>query len=170
MITEQFKHAIREVYSALESSLCPWAIIGSTNLALQGMNVNPRDLDLVMRLGDLRTASQKFQKYNPSEIKELFPDSKDPAWTAKLKRHPAYDMRFNIGKVKIQILGEGNNGNYVSKLRAHQVTYIDMNSFKIPCFTLEAEAQAYDAYRPEKAKRIREFLSNQRGKLKTFFP
>jgi hypothetical protein len=161
MINEQFKNAIKEIYSALESSLCPWAIIGSTNLALQGMDVNPRDLDLVMRLGDLRIASQKFQKYNPSEIKELFPDSKDPAWTAKLKKCPAYDIHFNIGDVKVQILGERNNGDYVNKLRTHQLTYVSLKGSQIPCLTLEAEAQAYeDTHRPEKDRRVRDFLSS----------
>jgi len=161
MISERFKRALKEISSTLDYKLCPWALIGSTNLALQGMIINPRDLDLVMRLKDLGVASKKFYRYNASAIEELSPDERDPAWTAKLKRCPAFNVHFNIKGVSVQILGEGDNGDYVSKLLANKLIYTDLKSFKIPCFTLETEAQVYDIFRPEKAQQIRDFLASQ---------
>ncbi len=161
MITEQFKSALKEISSILDYKQHPWALIGSTNLALQGIVTIPRDLDLVMRLKDLGVASKKFRRYNASRIEELFPDAKDSAWTAKLKRCPAFNVHFNIEGINVQIIGERDNGDYVSRLLANQLIYTNLDSFEIPCFTLDAEAQVYDLFRPKKAQQIRDFLISQ---------
>ena len=161
MITKQFKDALKEISSTLDYKVYPWTLVGSTNLGLQRMDTNPCDLDLVMRLTDLKVIRKKFQKYNPSAVEELFPDTGDPAWSAKLKRCPVYNVHFNMWEVRVQILRERDDGDYLSKLIAHQLTYINLEDSQIPCFTLEAEAQTYeDTYRLDKAKRVRDFLES----------
>ncbi len=157
MIPEQFKKALKEISSKLDYNLYPWALIGSTNLALQGMNTTPKDLDLIMELDNLVVANEVFRKYGPA-ITELLPNTDDEAWNAKLRRHPASNVCFSIKEIEIQILGERSDGDYVSKLIAHRLIYTNLGGFKIPCFTLEAEAEVYDIFRPEKAQKIRDFL------------
>jgi hypothetical protein len=163
MITQQFKEAIKIIYAKLNNTNFPYAFIGSTNCALQGMEVSPRDLDLVMKLDDLQHIPKLFKEYSPSDIEELLPDSKDPAWTAKLANHPAFNVHAHVKEIKVQILGEKDNGDYVSKLVANRIIYIPFNGLKLPCFTLEAEAEAYEeTYRPKKAERIRQFLQDSK--------
>nr|MBA4404683.1 hypothetical protein [Nanoarchaeum sp.] len=159
MINLQFERAIKELSEVLDKNRITYAFIGSTNLALQGMDVIPRDLDLVVRLDDLRNIPSLFSVYNPSKVEELRPDPNDPAWASKLLEHPAYNVHFNIENVQVQILGEKDDGHYVSKLIYPKLTYVNLNSTNVPCFTLEAEAQAYeDTHRSNKAERVREFL------------
>ena len=127
MIPKQFKEAIKIIYSRINSKDFSWAFIGSTNCALQGMGVSPRDLDLVMRLDNLRQIPQIFKDYSPSKIKELIPDSNDPAWTAKLANHPAFNVHAYIEGVDVQILGEKDDGDYVSKLIANRIIYVQID-------------------------------------------
>jgi len=126
-----------------------WALIGSTNMQLQGMNVNPHDLDIVVQLKDLEKIREIFSDYNASAIKELKPLTNEPGWEVKL----------NIENVEVHILGERDTGEYVSKLLSDRLTKIKIDDIKIPCFTLEAEAQTYaETNREHKAHLIQEFL------------
>lgn len=160
MISPQFKDAIRIIYERMNSKDFSWAFIGSTNCTLQGMDLSPRDLDLVVRLSNLKHIPQMFKDYSPSKIEKLMP-SKDSAWTNKLANHPAFNVRANIEGIEMQILGEKDDGEYVSKLVANRIIYVAFNGLKLPCFTLEAEAEAYEeTYRLKKADKIREFLKN----------
>ncbi len=163
MINPHFKEAIKVVYDKINGSGFNWAFIGSTNCALQGMEISPRDLDLVVRLDDLKLIPQIFKDYSPSEVEELRPDTGDLAWNAKLDRHPAFNVHGYVEGVDMQILGEEDDGDYVSKLIANQVIYVPFNGLKLPCFTLEAEAEVYgETYRSEKAERIRQFLRDSK--------
>jgi hypothetical protein len=48
----------------------------------------------------------------------------------------------------------------VSKLLGNKLTYIKLKTFGVPCFTLEAESQAYaETNRQDKADKIREFIN-----------
>ena len=162
MIPEKVVDTIKIISSKLKENGIDYAIIGSGNCALQGMDLTPRDLDLVVRLDDLKKMPEIFKEYSPSEVEKLFPDSKDPAWTAKLEKHPAYNVYFYIEGVEVQILGEEDDGDYVSKLLAKKIILVSLKGNNLPCFTLETEAEVYaQTFRPEKAKRIRDFIDLQ---------
>ena len=126
-----------------------WALIGSTNMQLQGMEVSPHDLDIVVQLKDLEKMREIFSDYNVSAVKELKPLTDEPGW----------EVKAEIGNVEVQILGERDMGEYVSKLLANKLTKIRIEDIEIPCFTLEAEAQTYaETNREHKAHLIQEFL------------
>ncbi len=162
MIPKQFKEAIKIIYTRINNKNFSWAFIGSTNCALQGMKLSPGDLDLVVRLDDLKWIPQIFKDYSPSKVEELRPDPRDLAWNAKLDKHPAFNVYARVEGVDMQILGEKDDGDYVSKLIANRIVYVPFNGLKLPCFTLEAEAEAYEIYRPKKAERIRQFLQDSK--------
>jgi|GEM_PF-1364244 len=163
MLSDDFKQTIKELSNELDAEGLEYALIGSSNLALQGMDLSPHDLDLVMKLDDLRKVPKILSHYLPSKVEELRPDSKDPAWTAKLERHPAWDVHFIMGKIPVQILGEPNDGDYVSKLLANCLVYIELDGAKVPCFSLEAEAEVYqETFRPNKADKIKMFLQTRK--------
>lgn len=148
MLDEKFINAIKVIHKLLSENNIFWALIGSANLQLQGMSVAPHDLDIVVQLNDLYKMHKIFSQYSPSEIKELKPLAGEPAWEVKLV----------IDRAEVQILGEKDNGIYVSKMDL--LTNIKFDGMEIPCLTLEAEAQAYEeTKRDGKAKLIREFLT-----------
>jgi hypothetical protein len=163
MLSYDFSQAIGILSKELNEQQIEYALIGSSNLALQGMKLFPRDLDLVMGLKDLRKTPEIFRKYHASAIEELRPDSGDPAWTAKLQKHPAWNVHFNIERIPVQILGEPADGDYVFKLLDKRLVYISVEGIRVPCFTLETEADVYqETFRPEKAERIIAFLKTKR--------
>jgi len=122
-------------------------LVGSTNMQLQGMNVNPRDLDIVVQLSNLEKISRIFN----APINKLRSSTKEPAW----------EVKTTIDDVEIQIFGERDLGKYVSKLLANRIIKMKLEDIEVPCFTLEAEAQAYEETKREnKAQMIRNFLQN----------
>ena len=149
MLNENFKNAVKIIHKLLNENKIKWALIGSTNMQLQGISVNPRDLDIVVRLKDLERIQEIFSDYNVSAVKELKPLTDEPAWEVKME----------IGNVEVQILGEKDTGEYVSKLLSNRITKIKVDNIEIPCFTLDAEAQTYaETNREHKAHLIQEFL------------
>ena len=146
-LNDDFKNAIKIVSKLLSKK--KWALIGSTNLAIQGMDVKPRDLDVVVQLIDLDEMQEIFSKYNPSEIKKLKSLTDEPAW----------EIKVEIKNIEVQILAEKSTGEYVRKLIDNQLVNIPLDNIEIPCFTLEIEAQAYlETNRENKARLIQEFL------------
>ncbi len=142
---KKFKDVLKILASKLNIK---WALIGSTNLAIQGMDVNPRDLDIVVMFEDLEKVRVLLKDYHPDPIKKLEVMTNEPAWEVKLY----------INDVEVQILGELKHGEYVSKRMANEIIYVD----EIPCFTLDAEARAYsETNRKEKADKIWEFIKKR---------
>lgn len=149
MITEKFKKTIKIIHKSLENNKIKWALVGSTNMLLQGMNVQPHDLDVVVQLKDLKKTREIFSEYNVSSIKELKPLTNEPAW----------EVRIEINDVEVQIFAQLNTGEYVRRLLANKLTNIRLGNVEIPCFTLEAEEQTYaETNRLNKSNLIKEFL------------
>ncbi len=151
MLNKKFIEAIKIISKKLNGKV-KWSLIASTNLALQGMDVKPQDLDIVVRFEDLKKMPELFSDYNASEVKKI----------EKWKENPAWEVKLDINGVEVQILGENDNGEYVSKLIANKLTKISLEGSEIPCFTLKAEIQTYEeTSRNEKAERIKSFLSDR---------
>ncbi len=149
MMNEKFKKTIKIIHKRLEDNKIKWALVGSTNMQLQGMDVQPHDLDVVVQLKDLEKTREIFSDYNASAVKELKPLTDEPAW----------EVRMKIDDVEVQIFSQSDTGEYVSKLLTDKLTKIKLENVEIPCFTLEAEAQTYaETNREHKAHLIQEFL------------
>ena len=152
MIDKRFEKIIKIINEKMTKNKIKWALIGSTNMAVQEINVNPRDLDIVVTLEDLRKMHKIFSEYDPSKISELKPFVEEPAW----------EVKVIIDTVEVQILGENSAGEYVSKLLANRLIKIKIGDFEVPCFTLDAEAQTYaETNRAHKAEIIRGFLKEK---------
>jgi len=149
MVPDEFKQAIKSLFEKLGSSSIKWAVIGSTNMALQGIDVTPHDLDIVVKLNDIEKVKDIFRT---DEIRKIKSTTKEPIW----------EVRTNINGVEVQIMAENFTGEYVSKLLAGRTTRVKIDNIDVPCFTLDAEAQAYsETNREHKAEIIHEFLKKR---------
>ena len=148
MITR--KEALKIIYFKLKDKKVKWAIIGSTNTALQGMNIAPNDLDIITNPDDLKIFKEVLKEY------VVKPICKKPPYK---KGYPEfYELKLNIEGIKVHIIGEYDNDVYYSRVSKGNIILIDLDNLKIPCFTLEAEAQAYEeTNRGNKAKLIKNF-------------
>lgn len=150
MITENFKKALKILSERFEKSKLKWALIGSTNMALQGMDVSPHDIDIIVNVDDFGKTRNAFSDLRPSP--------------AEKSKYGGLKFKLVIEGVEIEIIGEGrNDGVYIHSLLENKLTYIDVDGTKIPCFRLEVEAEAYSkTNREEKAGMIRKFIEESR--------
>lgn len=127
-----------------------WAVIGSTNMCLQGMDVEPQDLDIIVELETLDKLKNIFADYEIAEKKQLKPGL------------PVWEFQVKIDDVEFQFIGEKlETAEYIKHLLANEIVEFENCGLKIPCFTLEAEAQAYEeTNRQHKADIIKEFVKN----------
>lgn len=148
-MSKTFVEAIKIIDEKLNQKGIKWALVGSTNLALQGMNVTPRDLDILINYPNLEAVKFIFLDYNPSKIKELKPF---------IKGQQAWEVRAIINNTEVQFFSE-KNGEYARKLHANRLITIKLNNINIPCFSLKDEAQIYaETNRKDKAEIINKFL------------
>jgi len=149
MIGQYFKDAIKIIRKRLDGNQIRWALVGSANMKLQGMKTEPRDLDIVVQYKDLQKVSGIFSDYSASAVKEL----------ESLTDKPAWEVKARINGAEVQFIAGDEKDVYVSKLLANKITYVKLDGVDIPCFTLEAESQAYaETNRGHKARLIQEFL------------
>ncbi len=154
MVNQNIKEAIKTIHKILEQNKIKWALVGSTNMLLQGMHVETRDLDIILKHKDLDKMTELFSNYSASHVKEL--DS--------LTDKKVWEVNATINDIEIQFVGSEDTDVYASKLLANKIVLVDMDCIKIPCFTLEAESQCYkETKREYKANLIQKFLSTLRG-------
>ena len=148
-----FKKALKMIHKEFSKEKLTWAVIGSTNMKLQGINIQPNDLDIIVKLSDLKKIAVIFKKYH----------SENKIEKAKTKTgETIYRINVEIAKTNIEIVGERDSGIYSRGLLSNQIIKIKLGDIEIPCFTLEAEEKAYLLRkRFNRAKIIRDFLTNK---------
>lgn len=152
MLDRSFSKSAKVIATRLNEAKIPWALIGSANLALQGLPVQPKDLDIVVRLDDLSKIQDLFRDFQCSETREFPTAIVEPTWEVVVK----------LDDIDVQFLGEQDTGPYVDKLINNQIQEIVLDGVNLTCLTLDAEADAYaETDRSHKAEMIRNYLKKQ---------
>lgn len=155
MLNSNFLEVIKEIHSKLSKEKITYAIVGSTNMALHGMDVSPKDLDIVIGLGDLDRIPLIFKEKVIKNKTSLAPLVNRPAWEVILK----------INQIEIQFLGENADGEYNRELKKENLDLIQVDNLKVPCFKLEVDSKVYSrTNRQNKADLINKFLKDQTPK------
>lgn len=140
------KETLIFVANKLNEAGADWALIGSANLALQGMDVAPGDIDILVNFSEKEKIESIFSE------EEKISDS-------KLKNGEGEELTYLIGGVEVQFCFEYAHGFYADFLEQERFEIIELGSQKIPCLRLEDEAGGYEYLgKYEKAEEIREFL------------
>lgn len=151
MINKEFEKVIKIIDERMKENNIKWALVGSTNLAIQGMKIIPRDLDILVQWSDLESIKSIFLDYNPNEINKLKPF---------VKGQQAWEMKVIINNIEVQFFSE-KAGEYVKRLLSNKIIKIKLDNLEIPCFTLEDEAQTYEkTNRKQKSDMINNFLEH----------
>ncbi len=152
MVNQDIKRAIKIIYEKLTNNNIKWVLVGSTNMQLQGMQIEPRDLDITIQHKDMEKVSRLFSDYSASPVKEFETLSGESAW----------EVKAIISNVEVQFFGGSETDTYVSKLLSGRTVSVKLDDIEVPCFTLEAESQAYrETNREHKADLIQEFLNTR---------
>jgi len=153
MITEKHKQVLEIIAKNLEGKDINWAIVGSTSLALQGVDITPNDIDILTDKED----SFKIQECLKEYVVE-------PVAYKESERFISYFGKFKIEGLDVEVMGDLKNKipdsdlwTETSRLSAKKT--IDYKGLKINVINLEQEYEAYVKMdRKEKAKLIKKAL------------
>ncbi len=151
MLSQNFQNVIKFIFEKIKDKNIKWALIGSANMALQGIDVSPNDLDIIINQVDLKIFEQEFREYIIESI------SKKPPFKNGLPE--SYEMRLKIEGIKVHVSGGYDNDIYFSKVKDNHILFVKLDGVPIPCLLLESEAKTYsETNRKDKVKLIMDFL------------
>jgi len=154
MLTENFKDVIKLIYNKLKHKNIKFAFIGSASLNLQGINVAPNDLDLIISIPGLKIISEEFKDYI------IQPASKKPYFKEGYPEY--YELKLKINDVVVHIMGEYDNDLYMSMINKGNIVLVKLMDISVPCLALESEAEAYSEMgRDKKVRLIRDYLNKK---------
>lgn len=155
MIEPHLLAVLRIIYDRLKNEDLRWMIVGSMNLALQGMPLKPNDIDIRTN----EEGAYAIEKHlNEFVVKSVCYSSTD-----KIRSHLG---ELNIKGIKVEIMGDletkSSTGTWVGKEATDQPIIIDVEYMKIGVLSLEHERQSYmNLGRMERARQIEEWLAKQ---------
>jgi hypothetical protein len=150
MLTQNLIDTLKLISKRLTENGFIWAIIGSTNLALQGVDIVPRDIDIIVTIENLTQIKNIFPEYEVGEIEEKQSSVSGSYWRVIMR----------INDIEVEVLGEKDDGIYAGRLLAGNKIEIPLDDVSIFCLSLESELEAYrDTGRQNRVDLIEQFLS-----------
>jgi len=156
MIDQQFVKVLRIIVNRLENKGINWVLGGSLNLALRGVEVTPRDIDLVT---DKQGAFKIGELLKDYEIKKVE--------LTKTEKLSSYLGKFRIEGLEVEVIGDfqakTSEGKWTESFKPKRKTILLLEEMKIPASPLDVELKAYEILgRMEKVQKIREILEKER--------
>ena len=156
MIDPRFLAVLRKVHARLASTDVNWAVTGSLGFALQGMPVEPHDIDI-----------QSDEK-GAYEIERLFSEYvSHPVALSSTEAMRSHFGALAIDGLEVEIMGDiqkrSDDGAWQepTDLNRHK-RMVDVEGMRVPVLSLEYEREAYlKMGRVEKAERLREWLEDR---------
>lgn len=140
-LPDNYIQTIKEIAQKLEGVDVHWAIIGSTNMALHGIDIIPNDIDITTNHEGLEIICDLFSDYKvgKAEVKTPLVDGyKDYT-----------EQELEINGVKVTICGEYEDDVYFQTFTNGGIEYLDVEGIKVTVFSLESEKQAYHIFGKE---------------------
>ena len=153
MIPENTFQALKVISERLKGKGINWVLIGSTNLALQGVDVQPKDIDIL--------ADKKGAYAIGEALKEFVVEEVHFRETETMKSHYG---KFNICCVEVEVMGDLHNIKPKGDLWSETADFskkiiIEFKGVEVPGISLDQEYIAYKKLgRLERAKKIKEAM------------
>jgi len=113
MLSQSFKNVIKFIFEKVKKKDIKCALIGSANMALQGIDITPNDLDIITSPADLKIFEQEFKEYIIKPISKKLPFKKGFS--------EFYEIKLKIKGIKVHILGEHDDDIYFSKVKDNHI-------------------------------------------------
>ena len=158
MLDIVYLKVLRKINIRLNNTSVNWAVTGSLGFALQGVAIEPNDIDIQT---DKRGAYEIERYFSEFVTKRVTFSS-----TERIRSHLGELM---INGIKVEIMGDiqkrnkyGSWENPVSL--EHHKRVVEVEGMKVPVLSLEYEYQAYMKLgRIEKAEMLRNWLHGEHG-------
>ena len=155
MIDSGIMNTLRIIVRHLKNKDIPWTVMGSLSLALQGVDINPKDIDI---LTDEHGAFQIGVLLEEHEVK--------PVNFSRTELFESFYGLYYIEGIKVEVMGDLRvrlDGTWVSLSgRLKSPIFVQENSLNIPVSPLQDQLLFYEKLGREKDKertlKIREVL------------
>jgi len=138
-------NVLKFISKKLKKRKIKWVLVGSASLALQGVKIKPKDIDILTDKEGAFKFNQIFKKF---EIK--------PVQFGKTKVFQSFLGRFKIKGVKVEVMGdlkEKRGRKWVSlSNRLKNSSWIKIGEIKIPISQLKDELESYSKLKRKKDK------------------
>jgi len=132
-----YLHALRVLAERTKASRVRWIIIGSASLAVQGVHIRPRDIDI---LTDMRGAF---------EFNTLLKDYENTP--VRFSRSEIFESYFGIFKIEgviVEVMGDlkmryGNLWASLAELRVPK--FVEIDGLRLPVAELHHQLASYEA-------------------------
>lgn len=142
---------IYQTLKILSDKLCntDYVLIGSANLCVQGLNLEPFDIDILTTQEDIIKIDRILQEYR---TKEIYFDNRN-SWNC-------FISYYQIGDIQIEVLANLDNDRQSIETTQKKIV-IKFNDLVLPCISLVGELETYKKMnRLDKIKLIEDFLKN----------
>lgn len=144
---------LQKLVSRLKDRDINWVITGSTSFALQGMSVEPKDIDIQTDKNGAYVIERLFSEFVAKKVSFSSTD--------KIRSHFG---ELNIGRTKVEIMGdvqkrlEDSTWENPVDLSRHK-QFVEVEGIQLPVLPLEYEYGTYiKLARHERAEMIKKFL------------
>ncbi len=157
MLSKDYIKALRIIIDSLSNKKINWALIGSANLSLQGVDVDiePDDIDISTDKAGAFLIEKALKEFVISPVEYS---------ACEEYKFRSYFGRFKIRGVLVEVMGELENqivgqDRWVKLADLSQKTIVKTQGFQIPAIPLERECSLYSKIgRTDTAQKIKQFL------------
>lgn len=129
-----------------------FTVIGSTNMMIQGINVLPEDIDIVLNSNQLENIKENLEEF----IKEDIHPRRIPGTDNICRR-----MVLEIEGLDIEIFEEEPEGVYRKYMDNGGTIKTSIEDLEVQCLKLEKEKETYrEIGREKRVEEIEEFLND----------
>ena len=123
-----------------------WGFVGTVNHFLQGVEINPKDIDIVISFNDFEKVKNAFLNLN---IKITLNEK-------------SQEITFKLDKFNVQICADFKNTEHFKKrFENENIKILNLEGIEFPVFNLKSEIECYLIEgRNEKANKLMEFIKN----------
>ncbi|GAH37169.1 unnamed protein product [marine sediment metagenome] len=156
MLNPDYLKALRNINARLNNTSVNWAVTGSVGFALQGVPVEPNDIDIQTDKRGAYEIERHLSEFVTKRVK-----------FSSTERIRSYFVELMIDGIKVEIMGDiqkrledGSWENPVD-LEYHK-RVVEVEGMKVSVLSLEYEYQAYMKLgRIDKAKMLRKWLNSE---------
>jgi hypothetical protein len=160
MLNKKVISALKIIYERLKKGKIIWKLVGSVNLALQGIKIRTKDIDILTDKKGAFKINKLFKEYEVGSVKLKW-------WKLKDKKILAYFGKLKIKGIEVEILANrklGKEQKFLKReLRSRK--FIKFEGMKLPVAPLEEELKVYSQLGREKdlirIKKIKEALKKK---------
>ena len=158
MVNKKLIDALKQIARDLSTHKIKWVLVGSLSLALQGVRIDPKDIDILTDKEGALKLNKIWEKYKIKNVE-----------FGETDRFRSYFGKFRIKDIEVEVMGdleEKLEGKWFSLAkRLESPKFIDVNGVKVPVSSLEDQLWFYErSDRPkdiQRAQKIREAMKRK---------